>query len=44
MSRVIVHELQKLDAKQRGCADDAAASSTQLPDDDVHTLLNGTLI
>ena len=31
MSRVIVDELQKLDAKQRDCADDAGASSTRVP-------------
>src|SRR6056297_191463 len=31
MSRVIVDELQKLDANQRDCADDAEASSTRLP-------------
>ena len=31
MSRIIVDELRKLDAKQRDCDDDAAASSTRLP-------------
>ena len=31
MSRVIVDELQQLDAKQRDSADDAAASSTRVP-------------
>ncbi|MGQ3327996.1 IS4 family transposase, partial [Halorubrum sp. FL23] len=31
MSRVIVDELRKLDAKRQGSDDDAAASSTRLP-------------
>jgi IS4 transposase len=31
MSRVIINELQKLDAQQRESADDAAASSTRVP-------------
>ena len=31
MSRVIVGELQKIDAQQRESADDAAASSTRVP-------------